>query len=865
MKYKVQSTKDKVQRPRRHYLTLNTLSPHPPSSKKNYNDMRYTIQEIAQVLGIEPSELRDKNAEVSQLLTDSRSLTYPAETLFFALTTQNDDGHRYVKHLYNKGVRNFVIEYSGNIDIQAMREANFLRVTSTLDAMQAIATYHRRRFDIPIIGITGSRGKTTVKEWLYQLLKEDYHIVRSPRSYNSQIGVPLSLWDIDDNTDLAIIEAGISKTGEMARLQAMIRPTIGVITNIGSEHNDGFASMQEKVEEKAKILTSCESIVYCADDELVATTIDPILYVAQDVAWSRSDDSKSLYVSNIVKRENRSMMECVHDGSTFVLDVPFTSDRDLENVSTCVSVMLYLGMSLSTVAERVKKLTPVGTRINVIEGVNECTIIADGYTSDYNSLSPALDFMLRRCNPQQHTTVILSDLMPEAFSEDELYIRVSELLRSKGITRLIGIGPDMCRYSKYFNSSRDLFFESTAQFLENMSQGDFDNETVLVKGSSMFEFFQIVEMLEVRRHQTVEEIDLNALAHNFKFLKSKLNFNTKTVAMVKASGYGTGSYEIAKTLQDCGATYLAVAVQDEGVDLRKAGITLPIIVLNPSTVNYKAMFDRYLEPEVYSIEEARQLIKEGRKYGAKNFPVHIKIDSGMHRLGFTLEQLPQLVELLLSQDVIMPVSVFSHLCVADEPEQDDFTREQVEYFDICATQLQASFSHNILRHILNTTGIVRFPEYQMDMVRMGVGLYGIKTVDDGSEDGLLPVAELRAIVISIKQWEAGTRVGYGRRGLLEHDARIATVSVGYADGMDRHFGNGAIKVWVNGTMCPTVGNICMDACMIDVTNATCEVGDKVEIFGNHTPIEQLSDVRGTIPYEILTSISPRVKRVYFRE
>ena len=865
MKDKVQSTKDKVQRPRRHYLTLNTLSPHPPSSKKNYNDMRYTIQEIAQVLGIEPSELRDKNAEVSQLLTDSRSLTYPAETLFFALTTQNDDGHRYVKHLYNKGVRNFVIEYSGNIDIQAMREANFLRVTSTLDAMQAIATYHRRRFDIPIIGITGSRGKTTVKEWLYQLLKEDYHIVRSPRSYNSQIGVPLSLWDIDDNTDLAIIEAGISKTGEMARLQAMIRPTIGVITNIGSEHNDGFASMQEKVEEKAKILTSCESIVYCADDELVATTIDPILYVAQDVAWSRSDDSKSLYVSNIVKRENRSMMECVHDGSTFVLDVPFTSDRDLENVSTCVSVMLYLGMSLSTVAERVKKLTPVGTRINVIEGVNECTIIADGYTSDYNSLSPALDFMLRRCNPQQHTTVILSDLMPEAFSEDELYIRVSELLRSKGITRLIGIGPDMCRYSKYFNSSRDLFFESTAQFLENMSQGDFDNETVLVKGSSMFEFFQIVEMLEVRRHQTVEEIDLNALAHNFKFLKSKLNFNTKTVAMVKASGYGTGSYEIAKTLQDCGATYLAVAVQDEGVDLRKAGITLPIIVLNPSTVNYKAMFDRYLEPEVYSIEEARQLIKEGRKYGAKNFPVHIKIDSGMHRLGFTLEQLPQLVELLLSQDVIMPVSVFSHLCVADEPEQDDFTREQVEYFDICATQLQASFSHNILRHILNTTGIVRFPEYQMDMVRMGVGLYGIKTVDDGSEDGLLPVAELRAIVISIKQWEAGTRVGYGRRGLLEHDARIATVSVGYADGMDRHFGNGAIKVWVNGTMCPTVGNICMDACMIDVTNATCEVGDKVEIFGNHTPIEQLSDVRGTIPYEILTSISPRVKRVYFRE
>ena len=827
--------------------------------------MRYSIQEIAQVLEIETSELRDKYAEVSQLLTDSRSLTYPAETLFFAITTQNDDGHRYVKHLYNKGVRNFVIEYSGNIDIKAMREANFLRVSNTLDAMQAIATYHRKRFHIPIIGITGSRGKTTVKEWLYQLLKDDYHIVRSPRSFNSQIGVPLSIWDLDDNTDLAIIEAGVSKTGEMARLQAMIRPTIGVITNIGDEHNDGFASMQEKVEEKAKILNSCESIVYCADDELVTTTIDPILYVAQEVAWSRNDMDKWLYISNIVKRENHALMECDHEGAQFVLDVPFTSDRDLENVATCVSVMLYLGISTSVITERVKRLTPVGTRINVIEGVNECTIIADGYTSDYNSLSPALDFMLRRCNSQQHTTVILSDLMPEAFTEDELYIRVSELLRSKGITRLIGIGPDMCRFSKYFNSGRDVFFESTAKFLEAMSQGDFDNETVLIKGASRFEFFQIVEMLEVRRHQTVEEIDLNALAHNFKFLKSKVNFDTKTVAMVKASGYGTGSYEIAKTLQDCGATYLAVAVQDEGVDLRKAGITLPIIVLNPSTVNYKAMFDRYLEPEVYSIQEARQLIKEGRKYGAKNFPVHIKIDSGMHRLGFTLEQLPELVELLLSQDVIIPMSVFSHLSVADEPSQDDYTRDQVEYFEICATQLQASFSHNILKHILNTTGIVRFPEYQMDMVRMGVGLYGIKTTDDGSEDGIVPVAELRAVVISIKEWPVGTTVGYGRRGVLERDSRIATVSIGYADGMDRHFGNGAIKVWVNGTMCPTVGNICMDACMVDITDAQCEVGDKVEVFGKHTPIDQLSKARGTIGYEILTSISPRVKRVYFRE
>lgn len=827
--------------------------------------MKYSILEIAQVLGIETGELRNKNAEISQLLTDSRSLTYPSETLFFAISTKNDDGHRYVPQLYNKGVRNFVVEYNAGISTQAMRDANFLQVENTLDAMQMIAMHHRRRFFIPIIGITGSRGKTTVKEWLYQLLKEDYHIVRSPRSYNSQIGVPLSLWDIDDNTNLAIIEAGISTTGEMARLQAMIRPTLGVITNIGEEHSDGFASMQEKAEEKAKILTNCECIIYNADDMLVSKTIEPILDIAQEISWSQNNQEKTLFISKIIKRSKWSKVECRHAGESFVLDVPFTSDRDLENVITCVSVLLYLGLSHHAITERVKTLTPVGTRINVIEGVNDCTIIADGYTSDYNSLTPALDFMLRRCNPQQHTTVILSDLMPETFVEDELYIRTSELIKSKGITRLIGIGPEMCRYSKYFNSKNDMFFESTSQFLDMMSQGDFDNETVLVKGAPTFDFNQIVDMLEACQHQTVEEIDLNALAHNFKFFKSKIKLDTKTIAMVKASGYGTGSYEIAKTLQDCGATYLAVAVQDEGVDLRRAGITLPIIVLNPSTVNYKSMFTYHLEPEVYTIEVARELIKEGKKYGVRNFPVHIKIDSGMHRLGFTLEQLPELSELLTSQDVIMPVSVFSHLSSADVPEQDNYTREQIEYFEVCATQLQANFSHYIMRHILNTTGIVRFPEYQMDMVRIGVGMYGIKTVEDNSEDALMTVAELRAVVISIKNWEAGTTIGYGRRGVLERDSRIATLAIGYADGLDRHFGNGNIKVLVNGTLCPTVGNICMDACMIDVTDAHCEIGDKVEIFGKQLPIEQLSEARGTIGYEILTSISPRVKRVYFRE
>lgn len=828
--------------------------------------MKYSIVEIADILGVDYHSISNEEATVSQLLTDSRSLNNPEETIFFAIKTANNDGHNYIAPLYQKGVRNFVVNRIDNV-MREMRDANFLVVADTLEALQTLATSHRRRFNIPVIGITGSRGKTTVKEWLNQLLSDDYKIVRSPRSYNSQIGVPLSLWDIDTNTTLAIIEAGISTTGEMDNLQAMIRPTIGVITNIGSEHNDGFASMDEKAQEKAKILNSCESIVYCADDPLVTATIRPLLEVdvAHEYAWSTTDASRSVLVTNVEKDTKESRITCKYEGEAHTITVPFTADRDLENVVTCLVVMIVLGVKQDVIAQRMTTLTPVGTRINVIEGVNNCTVIADGYTSDYNSLTPALDFMIRRSNPAQSNTVILSDLMPEAFSADELYIRVSELLKSKHIKHLIGIGPDMCRYGRYFSSINAQFYASVAEFLDKKSTGDFEDETILVKGAPEFEFEQILNLLEAKQHQTVEEVDLNALAHNFKFFRSFLKPETKAVGMVKASGYGAGSYEIAKTLQDAGCDYLAVAVQDEGVDLRKAGITMPIIVLNPSVVNYKAMFTHHLEPEVYSIEECSELIKEGAKYGAHEFPVHIKLDTGMHRLGFTKEQIPALIKLLKSQSVIKPASMFSHLCVADEPAQDAYTMQQFAYFEECTAMIQAEFSHYILRHILNTTGIVRFPDKQFDMVRIGIGLYGIKTMFDHSEDALKPVSSLHSVVISIKEWPEGTTIGYGRHGVLHRPSRIATVTIGYADGFDRHFGNGYTNMWVNGTLCPTVGNVCMDAVMIDVTDAQCEVGDIVEIFGEHIPVEALSEVRGTIPYEILTSVSPRVKRVYYRE
>ena len=830
--------------------------------------MNYSITEICNVLEPTGGHIIDEDAIVSQLLTDSRSLTMPQETIFFALRTDAGDGHNYIPDLFSKGVRNFVVT-NDYFPLPECTGANYLAVDSPLDALQTLATFHRRRFrELPVIGITGSRGKTTVKEWLYQLLKDDYRIVRSPRSYNSQIGVPLSLWEIDVNTDLAIIEAGISTTGEMDNLQSMIRPTIGIITNLGSEHNDGFVSMEQKAQEKAKILYNCESVVFCADDPLVTHTIAPLVEsdVATAMSWSRNHCEAPLQVERTERTDNFTTLRYTYKGEQGEVTIPFTADRDLDNAITCLAVMLQLDVERYVIANRMAMLTPVGTRLNVIEGVNDCTVIVASYTSDYYSLTPALNFMTRRAG-NRPCTVILSDLATESYSGDELYIRVSELLKTKRGNRLVGIGKEMCRYCHYFDDlPHARCYHDTQEFLNDFSKGDFDDETILIKGDPRFGFSQIIDLLEAKQHMTVMEVDLNALAHNFKFFKSLIKPETKTVGMVKASGYGAGSYEIAKTLQDCGCDYLAVAVHDEGVELRKAGITtMPIIVLNPNGINYKAMFQYRLEPELYCMEMAQELIKEGKKYSVKSFPVHIKIDSGMHRLGFTREQLPELIEFLKGQDIITPASVFSHLSVADDTTQDDYTRGQFDYFDQCCEMLQQSFDHYIMRHILNTSGIVRFPDKQYDMVRIGIGLYGIRTLFDGSEDALKPVSALRSIIISIKDWPTGTTVGYGRRGVLQRDSRIATITIGYADGFDRHFGNGAVSMWVNGKLCPTVGTVCMDAVMIDVTDVPCKVGDTVEIFGEHVPVETLSEARGTIPYEILTSVSPRVKRVYYRE
>lgn len=820
--------------------------------------MKYSIREIASILGVDDTRLVYGDDEVSYLLTDSRSLTYPEATLFFAIKTKNNDGHRYVCHLHSLGVRNFVVEHTDGLPA----DANYLQVDNVVEALQRLAAYHRSRFHIPVIAITGSCGKTTVKEWLYQLLSPDYNVVRSPRSFNSQIGVPLSLWDIDDNTRIAIIEAGISRPGEMAALSRIINPTHGIFTMLGDEHGENFASLEDKAREKALLFDRCDEVTYFADNQLIADAMRGTS--ARKVLWSETDRTADVVIeSNMVQRRSTEV-QYRYGGKSHRLNIPFINVGSVSNVMNCVTLLLHMGVSPEEVAARVAQLKPVKTRTNVIEGINGCMVIADSYPSDYNSLAPALDFMWRRAIEKSRMTVVLSDAAHESFGTDMVYAHIGELLKQKGVSRVIGIGEEISRYAHHFDGNK-AFYRSVSHFMQAVSPGDFDAETILVKGSPQYDFEPIIDMLEAKQHETVMEVNLDALVNNYNFFRSLLKPTTKMVCMLKASGYGAGSYELAKTVQDSGVAYIAVAVHDEGVELRKAGITAKIMVLNPRVENYKAMFAYNLEPEVYCLDECRMIIREAQKNGISHYPVHIKLDTGMHRLGFLEEQLPELIDLLHSQDAIEPATVFSHLAVADEPEKDDYTQQQFDYFDRCCAKLQAAFSHKIMRHILNTTGIVRFPEHQCDMVRLGIGLYGIATTNDGSESSLVPVSSLRSVIISIKEWDEGITIGYGRRGVLKRKSRIATIPVGYADGIDRHFGNGNISMWVNGTLCPTVGNICMDVCMIDVTDADCHEGDNVEIFGEHIAVERLAEVRGTIPYEILTSISTRVKRVYYRE
>lgn len=816
------------------------------------------LTKIAQIVG---ASANVPAAEINWLLTDSRSLSFPAESVFFAIHTARNNGHNYITELYQQNLRYFVVSEMFP-EFEVLTDAVFLQVPDTLKALQTLAAKHRSAFDVPVIGITGSNGKTVVKEWLYQLLHTDFNITRSPRSYNSQIGVPLSVWAMNENTQLGIFEAGISEPHEMEKLEQIIQPTIGLFTNLGEAHQENFTGLKQKCEEKMRLFENAQSLVYCSDNKLVEISVMQSKFKGKFFSWGKSEKS----TVQILKTQK----ELAHTTVTYKFSaeeqevvIPFTDQASIENALHCVAVMLHLGINPEEITTRISRLEAVAMRLEVKEGVRDCLIINDSYNSDLNSLSIALDFLNQQATAKNLSkTLILSDILQTGLSAVKLYKTVAELVANKNVQQIIGIGPEISKHADKFSIEKKTFFEDTTDFLQSAFIRDFQKEIILLKGSRAFHFEDISEKLELIAHETILEVNLNALVDNLNYFRSKLRPETKMMCMVKAFAYGSGSVEVARTLQHHRCDYLAVAVADEGAELRREGIRIPIVVMNPEKGSFGMIFDNKLEPEIYSFRLLDAFIASAEKLGVIDYPIHIKIDSGMHRLGFEPQDMEKLLTRLKNQTQVKVRSVFSHLSGSDDAKFDAFTREQMATFTACADQFSATFSHHIMRHILNSAGIERFPEFQFDMVRLGIGHYGISSLPEAN---LKQVCALKTIILQIKTVKAGETVGYSRKGIVPTDKRIAVIPIGYADGFDRKLGNGVGEVLINGQRAKVIGNVCMDLIMIDVTDIDAQEGDQVEIFGDHLTISEVAAWLKTIPYEVLTSVSRRVKRVYFQE
>ena len=824
--------------------------------------MFYSLEKVTALIGAR--RFGNAEARIDWLLTDSRSLAFPETTLFFALRTPVGDGHKYIPDLYRRGVRNFVVGTVPENHETDYPDANFLRVLSPLKALQRLAERHREEYVLPVIGITGSNGKTVVKEWIYQLLMISMNVTRSPRSYNSQVGVPLSVWLLDERSRIGVFEAGISQPGEMQALRAIIQPTIGVMTNIGPAHQENFSTIQEKCHEKLLLFKDAKVLIYNEDEAVVAECVKDFGFSGRLFSWSRKDENATVFVRAIEPTEDgKTRIAYFFNGTAAEYTLPFADEASIQNSITALCVCLYLGLTPTDIARRMALLEPVAMRLEVVQGVRGCTLINDAYNSDAAALDIALDFMNRRAKEQaaKGRTLILSDIFQTGIPAEELYAKVAEMLKSRGVERLIGVGPAISAAHTLFPIKKS-FYPTSEALLESGELDTIHDEIILLKGARNFGFEQIAKALSLRVHETTLDVNLEAIAENLHFYRSFMKPETKLTCMVKASAYGAGSVEIAKTLQERGVDYLAVAVADEGAELRRAGITAGIIVMNPEMSAFGTLFEYELEPEIYSFNLLDALIRAARRQGITDFPVHLKLDTGMHRLGFNPKtDIPVLIDRLSHQRALIPRSVFSHFVGADSDGFDDFSEKQFKLFDEASRTLQAAFPHKILRHICNSAGIERFPERHLDMVRLGLGLYGIDPIDNRV---LHNVATLRTTILQIRDVPAGDSIGYSRKTVLDRPSRIAAIPIGYADGLNRHLGNRRGYCLVNGQKADYVGNICMDVCMIDVTDIPCREGDSVEIFGDALPVTVLSDLLETIPYEVLTSVSNRVKRVYFQ-
>jgi alanine racemase len=826
--------------------------------------MGYTIEQISKAVKGEFVLREGTESWIEHLLTDSRRIVYPESSMFFAIKSDRNDGHRYLKDAYDAGIRNFVIEKNAAVSVSmiaGLKGANMVAVSHALKALQDLATWHRNHFMVPVVGITGSNGKTIVKEWLYQLLKDDLNISRNPKSYNSQIGVPLSVWQLGEQHDIGLYEAGISKPDEMEQLQKIIQPNIGIFTTLGEAHDEGFDSRTQKLAEKFKLFNQVGILISCDEQAEVSQELSKFKQEHPKTTlytWSRTNVNASVFLQTQSQGTHTSIQS--RSGSRILsVRIPFTDEASVENACTCFAFLLCLQRASTDVLSRFEELQPVEMRMQLKEAINNSVVINDSYNSDLHSLRIALDFVEQQSAGYKRT-LILSDILESGKSNAELYTDVAKLIRQKGINKLIGIGENIMAHSMLFDPSA-IFFKNTQEFIDRYSMLDFNNEIILLKGARKFQFERISPLFEKRVHETVMEINLNALVHNLNAYRSKLKPGVKLMAMVKAYSYGAGSYEIAKVLEFNRVDYLTVAYADEGVTLRKAGIKSPVMVMNPEVSSFDQILQYNLEPEIYNFFILDQLVAAS---DGEEVSIHIEVDSGMKRLGFDETQIEQLIETLRKYPNIRIKSVFSHLAASEEKKHDEFTNQQINGFGHMADQICSAFDYPILKHILNSSGIVRFPDAQFDMVRLGIGLYGIDP-SDKMQKQLETIGTLKTVISQIRNIKAHETVGYSRRGVVSKDSMIATVAIGYADGFNRKLGNGKGFMLVNGKKVPTIGSICMDMTMLDITGVDCKEGDEVIVFGNEIDLHDVADKVGTIPYEVLTSVSQRVKRVYYYE
>lgn len=842
--------------------------------------MTYTIENIASIIEGRPEGKSINPVVIKDLLFDSRLLISPENTLFFSLKSNRNNGSKYIDELYNKGVRCFAIDdatFQQTITSQ-FPLSTFIVVDDTLKALQRLAAHHRGNFNIPIVGITGSNGKTIIKEWLYQILSPEMSVARSPRSYNSQIGVPMSVWQLNGSHQTAIFEAGISRPNEMLNLKEIIRPTIGIFANIGEAHGKNFENIKQKVEEKLKLFTDVDTLIYCSDYKEIKEAAEKLNI--NTFSWSRKDKNADVQVYSIEKKEEETVISAVSRNSQTQDDsqilrfsgsqiqkirIPFTDDASIENAIHCWLAAMKFNIPENVIEKKMRHLSPIAMRMELKSGINGCKIINDSYNSDFNSLTIALDFM----NQQHHNkerVVILSDILQSELKEEDLYEKIARLIKNKGVNHIIGIGEAISRQQDKFDIDKT-FYKDTKDFLSNHKIEDFHNQMILLKGARDFGFEKISRLLQEKAHETILEINLNNLVRNMNYYRSKLKSGTKLMVMVKAFAYGSGNFEVSNVLEFHRADYLTVAYADEGIELRRKGINLPIMVMTPEINTFENIIKNNLEPDIYSFRSLSLLEDAIEKLDSPlNFPIgiHIKLDTGMHRLGFLKEDIDELLSRLKNNKNIVVKSVFSHLAGSDSPDFNDFTTLQINNFEEMSSKIIAAFPYKIIRHILNSAGISRFTDYQYDMVRLGIGIYGVAPCEE-DRGKLKNVVSLKTTIVQIKEYEIGETIGYSRKGVIEKKSRIGVVPIGYADGLKRQLGNGAACFYVNGKAAPIIGNICMDMCMIDLTGIDCKENDTAILFDENHSIERLAETCNTITYEILTSISQRVKRIYYQE